>query len=163
MKHVIYGCPDQIKQATGGTTRIGNYVIDDASDWPTTPQTWRQDAAGLYAMGYTTVVLTEQDKPGGMIRITQCIEYEEFPNYVSIFKSTGKNSHYYGPCQFCGEHVSEVWTLHTFDRGIDNSLPWTCRASFGHRRCLEAHIQALGLTVPSEPILAPAAKPAIVV
>lgn len=85
----------------------------------------------------------------------------KFPNYVSIFKSTGFSSQRYGNCQICDKHVSDVWTLQSFNRGISGKLPWTCRCRCGHQRCLESHIRALGLEVPQEPITLPASDYAL--
>lgn len=61
-----------------------------------------------------------------------------------LFKSTGGSSDKYGPCEVCGERVSEVFHQAEEKRcaakHADDGAFWTqhaCNSLFGHAACLE--------------------------
>ena len=66
---------------------------------------------------------------------------EEDKYRYKMFRSGG-NSDKYGPCEVCGEHVSDVF--HQFEEKrywskIDKKYSWTCykcTSLFGHEQCL---------------------------
>lgn len=60
-------------------------------------------------------------------------------------RSTGNSSHKYGPCQVCGEHAAEVFSLNRQIRipawaGAPEEFPaswaWLAPYRLGHERCV---------------------------